>query len=240
MPAYPNFIMFEGIDGSGKRTLANAFANELASRGLGVFNLVHWCTKEKRLPLSEEVAEDILMTTEPTWAWIGIAIRQELIRKGQEHDAFSIAHGYALDRMILYKRLVVPALEAGKFVIQERGVPSSLVYQPLQKNPMSVEEVSAIPGNKIAIENAPGHLVIAKLSAKTAMARLGGRTGKDDNAIFEKEDFLARAAAEYEADWFKKMWTERGTQLHYIDCERPIEETTAAAVALARKIFTQN
>ena len=113
MPAYPNFIMFEGIDGSGKRTLANAFANELASRGLGVFNLVHWCTKEKRLPLSEEVAEDILMTTEPTWAWIGIAIRQELIRKGQEHDAFSIAHGYALDRMILYKRLVVPALEAG-------------------------------------------------------------------------------------------------------------------------------
>jgi len=240
MPAYPQFIMFEGIDGSGKRTLAYAFANELASRGLGIFNLVHWCTKEKRIPLVEEVPEEILMTTEPTWAWIGIAIRQELIRKGQEHDAFSIAHGYALDRMILYKRLVIPALLSGKFVIQERGVPSSLVYQPLQKNPMSIEEVGAIPGNKIAIENAPGHLVIAKLSAKTAMARLGGRTGKDDNAIFEKEDFLARAAREYESDWFKNMWTERGTQLHYIDCDRSIKETTADAAALANKIFTKN
>lgn len=234
---HDRFIMFEGIDGSGKRTLANAFANELASRGLGVFNLVHWCTKEKRIPLAEEVPEEILMTTEPTWAWIGIAIRQELIRKGQEHDSFSIAHGYALDRMILYKRLVIPALNAGKFVIQERGVPSSLVYQPLQKNPMSVEEVGAIPGNKIAIDNAPGHLVIARISAKTAMSRLGGRTGKDDNAIFEKEDFLARAAREYEAEWFKKMWADRGTQIHYIDCERGIKETTADAAALAQIIF---
>jgi thymidylate kinase len=235
--ANDKFVIFEGIDGSGKRTLANAFANELTNRGKSVFNLVHWCAKEKRIPLAEEVSEDILMTTEPTWAWIGIAIRQELIRKGQEHDAMSIAHGYALDRMILYKRLIIPALAAGKFVIQERGVPSSLVYQPLQKNPMSVDEVSAIPGNKIAILNAPGHIVVAKLSAKTAMTRLGARTGKDDNAIFEKEDFLARAAERYESDWFKNFWETRGTQVHYINCERPINETCASAVELAKEIF---
>lgn len=236
---HDKLVIFEGIDGSGKRTLANAFAQELAARGLKLFNLVHWCAKEKRIPLAEEVNEDVLMTTEPTWAWIGIAIRQELIRKGQEHDALSIAHGYALDRMILYKRLIIPALAAGKFVIQERGVPSSLVYQPLQKNPMSADEVGAIPGNKIAIENTPGHIVVAKLSAKTAMNRLGARTGKDDNAIFEKEDFLARAAERYESDWFKNFWESRGAQVHYIDCERTVAETTAAAAVLAKKLFPE-
>jgi len=231
------FVIFEGIDGSGKRTLAYAFANELAARGMNIFNLVHWCTKEKRIPLAEQISDDILMTTEPTWAWIGIAIREELIRKGQEHDAFSIAHGYALDRMILYKRLIIPALAAGKYIIQERGVPSSLVYQPIQKNPMTVDEVSAIPGNKIAIDNAPGHIVIAKISAKTAMARLGGRTGKDDNAIFEKEDFLTRAAERYESAWFKDFWESRGTKVHYFDAEQPLESAKIAAAKLANEIF---
>jgi thymidylate kinase len=237
MAAHEKFVIFEGIDGSGKRTLAQAFANELATREMDVFNLVHHCAKEKHIPTAEQISAQILMTTEPTWAWIGIAIREELIKKGQEHDALSIAHGYALDRMILYKRLVVPSLAAGKYVIQERGVPSSLVYQPIQKNPMTIEEVCAIPGNQIAILNAPGHIVVAKVSAKTAMTRLGARTEKNDNAIFEKESFLAKAAERYESEWFRNFWESRGTKVHYFDAAQPIETAKAAAAQLANEIF---
>ena len=231
------FVIFEGIDGSGKRTLAEAFANELAKRGHTIFDLMNWCKKEKRLPYAEEVSDQIIMSGEPTFASVGLAIREDLIKKGQNYDAVSIAHGYALDRMILYKRLILPALAAGKYVIQERGVPSSMVYQPIQKDPLSLEDIIAIPGNEFAIANAPGHIVIAKVSAKICMERLGARTGKNDNAIFEKESFLTKAAERYGSAWFKKFWEDRGTQVHYFDAAQPLEAAKLAAAKLADKIF---
>ncbi len=235
--ANDKFVIFEGIDGSGKRTLAEAFANELAKRGHRVFDLTEWCQREHRIPDADEIKDNIILSGEPTFASVGRAVRDELIRKGQGYDAVSISHGYALDRMILYKKLILPALVAGKYVVQERGVPSSMVYQPLQKNPLSLDEIIAIPGNKFTIDNAPAHIVIAKVPAKTCMDRLNARVGKDDNAIFEKESFLSKAAERYESDWFKKFWEERGTKVHYFDASVSIKEAKAAAARLANEIF---
>jgi dTMP kinase len=234
---YDKFVIFEGIDGSGKRTLAKVFADILKERGHSVLDLVDLWRRTNHIPLAERIEEDVIISAEPTFAGVGLAVRNDLIRKGQGYDALSISHGYALDRMILYKRLILPALAAGKFVLQERGVPSSLVYQPIQNNPLSLEEVMNIPGNKFTIENAPGHLVIAKVSAKTAMGRLGSRVGKDDNAIFEKESFLAKAEERYGSDWFKKFWEERGTKVRYLDAERPLETVKSDAIRLANEIF---
>jgi dTMP kinase len=231
------FVIFEGIDGSGKRTLAKIFAGVLQERGRTVFDLVDLWRRTNHIPLAEKIKEDVLISAEPTFAGVGLAVRNDLIRKGEGYDAVSIAHGYALDRMILYKRLLLPSLAAGKYVLQERGVPSSLVYQPIQKNPLSLSEVANIPGNKFTIENAPGHIIIAKVSARTGMSRLGARVGKDDNAIFEKESFLAKAAERYESDWFRKFWEERGTQIHYFNAEQSLESAKTEATLLARQIF---
>lgn len=234
---HDKFVIFEGIDGSGKRTLAEIFANELAKRGHAILDLVDWCRKEHCIPNIDDVKQHIILSSEPTFASVGRAVREELIRKGQGYDAVSISHGYALDRIILYKKLLLPALAAGKFVVQERGVPSSMVYQPLQKNPLSLEEIISIPGNKLTIDNAPGHIVIAKVPAKTCIDRLNARVGKDDNAIFEKINFLTRAAERYESDWFKKFWEDRGTKIHYFDASLPIEQAKAGAARLANELF---
>jgi thymidylate kinase len=65
------------------------------------------------------------------------------------------AHAFALDRQILYNKFILPALKAGKTIIQERGVVSSLVYQPIQMENLTLRDLLNIDGNNIAIRNAP-------------------------------------------------------------------------------------
>ncbi len=232
------FIVIGGIDGCGKGTIINTWAEILASQGKKIFDLRAYTKQHGRFPEYADIKNfDVILSNEMTYAWVGAALREEIIRdNGRDYSALSVAQAYALDREVLYRRLLVPAMKDGKIILQERTFETSIVYQPLQDSSITAEEIMAIPGNKFALENRPDIIVIPKLSAETAIKRLAARTEKQDDSIFERLDFLTRAAERYYSPWFRNFFEKHGTKVIFLSAEGTLEETREAARKILEEI----
>jgi dTMP kinase len=97
-----SFIVFEGIDGSGKSTQASMLADRMTRDGLRV-----------------------LLTGEPSQGPIGRHIRSLKTRLRPEEEVSL----FARDRRDHLERLITPALAQGRHVICDRYIHSSLAYQ---------------------------------------------------------------------------------------------------------------
>jgi dTMP kinase len=98
----PLFIVFEGIDGSGKTTQAKMLVDRLAARGVRV-----------------------LFTAEPSDGPVGVFIKSLKMRAQPEEEA----RLFTEDRQDHLRRTIIPALEQGITVICDRYVYSSAAYQ---------------------------------------------------------------------------------------------------------------
>jgi len=100
------YIAFEGIDGAGKSTVAEAVAAELR-------------------------ADDRTVVTvrEPGGTPVGEAIREILLHSHDDLVPWSEALLFAASRAQLAAQTVGPLLEAGAWVLTDRSVYSSLAYQ---------------------------------------------------------------------------------------------------------------
>ncbi len=233
------FVMIDGIDGCGKGTITNALRDYEQKRGKRILDLREYWKEHGAIPTHEDVKEyDVFISNEPTYAWVGKAIREEIIRKHdkRKYSGMSTAHAFSLDREILYRRFIVPALEAGKIIFQERGVISSLAYQPIQLEQITLTDIMRLPGNAFAIKHAPSLLLLMDLDADIAIKRLKERT-KQDDAIFEEILFLRKLAARYKSEWIQKVFEKGGTKIEYIDTNPPstVEDTQQKAIAIWEK-----
>lgn len=230
--------MIDGIAGSGKSTLVRAAQEWARACGHRVFDLGAWSKERPEPPRFEEVREhDVFFTFEPTRQWMGAAIRFELSRTDLPYSGASLAHAFALDREIMYKRLILPALAAGKAVIQERGVCTSVVYQPIMPDALALEDILALPGNALALSRTPDHFIHARLDPAVAVERLKGR-GDESRGVFADIDLLRRVDERFRSDWFQELFRSRGTTLHQLSTDAPIETTNANAQALISTILT--
>ncbi|MDQ3974119.1 MAG: dTMP kinase, partial [Actinomycetota bacterium] len=101
------FIAFEGGDGSGKSTQAKALATALEAEG-----------------------HDVVVTNEPGGSPLAERIRSALLDPGADGiDARTETLLYAAARAEHVQQVIRPALEAGKVVVCDRFVDSSLAYQ---------------------------------------------------------------------------------------------------------------
>lgn len=228
------FVMIDGLDASGKGTIVRSLGEWATVKGLKVLYFNAYCKEFHRFPEFEEIVDyDVLVTDEPTHSYVGQAIREELIKNSErKYAALSIAQAFALDREILYRRVIIPALQAGKTVFQERGVVSSFVYQPAHgKIPLS--ELINMPGNRLALQHAPDLLLILKVKAEAVIERLGTRQ-KQDDAIFENLMFQKKLEERYSSDWLKQLFEQHGSKVVYLDTNPPktSEETKEAAIKL--------
>jgi len=98
------FVVFEGIEGSGKSTQAKLFYEGLLSRG-----------------------EKCILTAEPTDSTIGKLIR-ELLRIGNKLDIRTLQLLFIADRSEHLENFIKPKLEEGYTVITDRYAPSTIVY----------------------------------------------------------------------------------------------------------------
>ena len=224
-------VLIEGIDGSGKGVITNTFKKLAETENLKIFDLINYIKKENDFPEYEMIKDyDIIISGEPTYSWVGRAIRQELIKDNKrDYPALTVAQAYALDRKILYKRLLIKALEEGKIVLEDRSVVSSLAYQPLQaevqEENLPLETVLDLKGNKLAVKDyPPSLLIIAKLDPENAIQRLTNRS-KKDICIFEKLDFLKKLQERYNSEWLKSLFEKQGSNVVYLNTNDTIEET---------------
>lgn len=100
------FIVFEGIDGSGKTTLAHAINQELAGLSMPT-----------------------LLTKEPGGSNIGRQIRKMLQDEDNAIDSKAEFLLFAADRAEHVKHVIKPALEKKHIVLSDRYIYSSIVYQ---------------------------------------------------------------------------------------------------------------
>lgn len=221
------FIHIDGIDGAGKSTLLQAARHWAEEQQLKIFDCVAWSRQEKRLPLLEEVGDaDVLLTAEPTHAGIGSVIREEIIRAGSPYSARFTAHAFALDRGVQYTRLVLPFLQArpGRWVIQDRGILSSLAYQPLQSQQekestlsLSIDELIYMEGNRLAIQSPPDIFIFLDIDPDLAQERLSGRTDKQDNDRYSTNSFQTLLAERYRDPTVCQSLTSQGTTIIRLD-----------------------
>lgn len=237
MPYPGNLIMIDGIAGSGKTTVINAMFEQLVAEGRSCWRLQDW--KEEAPPRFDDVKEyDVLFTYEPTRHWVGAAIRNELSHN-KMFRALSHAHAFALDREIQYRRLIIPALQAGRTVIQDRGVSTSLVYQPTMAHGPSLHAVKALPGNVVALANAPQHLVITRAPFEHVAERIRTRADESKGVYSIDLDLLRRADERFRAPWFRKLFESRGTTLHDLDTSGTLEQSKANAIAILSNILKE-
>lgn len=229
--------MIDGLTGSGKSTVIKAVHDWALARGQKIFRMQDY--KQIEPPKFEDFNDfDVYFTYEPTRTWIGSAIRYELSRKDIPYGGEELVHAFALDRQIMYQRLIIPALSAGKTIIQDRGISSSIVYQPVMKNSVSLENILSLPGNKLALEHAPDALIIAKVSAHTALERIHNRDD-ESKGVYEDIQFLKQQEERFASQWFRDIFTSCGTRVFDLDTSCSLEESQMAATELINQILTK-
>jgi dTMP kinase len=162
------FVVYEGIDGSGTTTQAARLAAHLRAKAIAVCE-----------------------TSEPTRGPFGAVIRQAL--EGRlEVDERALAVAFAADRydhLFSTDRGIVDRLNAGTWVICDRYVLSSLVYQAA--NGMSADWIQSL--NRYAI--APDVTVFIDTPVDECLSRLAARGTIPDR--YEREETLLAVRERY-------------------------------------------
>lgn len=233
--------MIEGMDLAGKGIILSAIKEFLVKGENVVFDAPEFERRNGRMPTKDDIVTyDAVLSAEPTFALVGKAIREDIVKdNGIDYGAKTTAMAYALDRDMLYQNLILPALELKKTVVQERGLPSSLVYQPIQEDGMDMQDILEMPGNKIAMKNPPDVLIVLTADPAAVISRIEGRE-KKDKAIFENLEFQAQIKKRYESLWFKNIFEKLGTKIHFIDTTsiKP-EDTVARALEIIKQVLYQ-
>lgn len=234
-------VVVDGLDGSGKGTIVSALRKWATNKGLRIFDLREYWTVNHSLPEKEDFQDfDVIISAEPTFSLVGSAIRDELIRENKRnYSAFTTAQAYAIDRNILYKRVILPALELGKIIFQERSVTTSIVFQPVQAEHLPLAMVLELEGNSLALKHRPDLLIILDVKPETSMERLAKRD-KKDKAIFEKLDFQKKVDERFKSEWFKEIFENQGSKVVYLDANGTVEEAEQETIKIWEDFLKEN
>ncbi|MDP4625934.1 MAG: dTMP kinase [Akkermansiaceae bacterium] len=139
------FIVFEGIDGTGKSTQARRLADHFRSQG-----------------------REVVLSREPTDGPWGTLLRNsaQTGRLSPEEELET----FLKDRRQHVEELISPALAAGKVVILDRYYFSTMAYQGLRGF-----DTAQIRRDNEAFAPVPDLLLILDLDVDTALTRIGAR-----------------------------------------------------------------
>jgi dTMP kinase len=193
------FITFEGIDGSGKSTQLRLLGNFLRANGC-----------------------DALLTREPGGTALGVRLRAALLDAMEEVDPLTELLVFAADRAQHVRRVLRPALKAGKVVISDRYADATVAYQGAGRG-FSPELISQIV--QLATEGLKPDLTllfdlsIDESTSRTARRTTGRSSGRDRLDI-EKADFHARVR-----DAYLQIALAEPERVKLIDTSGPVEYT---------------
>ena len=218
-----NMVMVDGIDGAGKGVIVDMLGEISTGRGHRILDVRKHHQQHDAHPGPELLAaHTVLLTAEPTFTGIGRRIRTSSIRNGTRLSPMEIAREYSEDRHDLYKQVI---LRHGSYIFQERGVVTSLAYQPAHARfnrlpEPTLEQVMALPGNAFCLMHPPEFLIIAQISPETAARRLKARK-KDDDAVFEELRFQQALIEVYDGIELREIFEQRGSKVLYINTDDP-------------------
>ena len=168
-------ISFEGSEGSGKSTQISHLAAHLQKAG-----------------------KEVVLVREPGGTAIGEQVRNIIVHNaaGDEMCAETELLLFAASRAQLVREVIAPALIAGKYVLSDRFLDSSTVYQGIARN-LASEPVANI--NRFAVGNVlPDITVVIDVPIELSLARLKHRASDlPDRMERENVDFYEKVRAGY-------------------------------------------
>ena len=192
------FITFEGIDGSGKSTQLRLLSTFLKSHGC-----------------------DLLLTREPGGTPVGNKLRAALLDAHEEVDPLAELLVFAADRAQHVRRVLRPALAAGRVVFSDRYADATAAYQGAGRG-FSPELISEII--QLATEGLkPDLTVLFDLSVAESNLRTQRRASdRGDRLDCEASDFHVRVR-----DAYLRLAAAEPNRIKIIDTNRRVEETQA-------------
>lgn len=168
-------ISFEGSEGSGKSTQISLLAAHL-----------------------QKIGKEVVTTREPGGTEIGEQIRNIIVHnsKGDEMCPETELLLFTAARAQVVREVIVPALIDGKFVLSDRYLDSSTVYQGIARN-LAADPVAQI--NRFAVGNVmPDITVIIDVPTEVSIARLKQRVSDlPDRMERENIDFYTKVREGY-------------------------------------------
>lgn len=212
--------MVDGLDGSGKGVVMRTLTRWAKDKGLKTLDLCRFWRQQEGYP--DVNGFGAVISAEPTYTGWGKNIREKLIRTGEAGSDQKIAEAFSKDRKELYEKVILPALRGDKYVFQDRGVVTSLVYQPLMEG-NTKKSVMGLAGNRFCLAHPPGLLIITLVNPEEGIRRLGNRD-KKDKAIFENVEFQKKVKKVYEGKWLRNLFEKRGTKVVFLHTDPPMAE----------------
>src|ERR1051325_8326281 len=200
------FITFEGIDGSGKSTQLRLLGNFLRANGC-----------------------DALLTREPGGTALGVRLRAALLDAMEEVDPLTELLVFAADRAQHVRRVLRPALKAGKVVISDRYADATVAYQGAGRG-FSPELISQIV--QLATEGLKPDLTLLfdvpiTESTNRTTRRSNNKTATRDRLDIEHADFHTRVR-----DAYLQIALAEPERVKLIDSSGPLERTQECVRAI--------
>ena len=205
------FITFEGPEGAGKTSVLKVIIERLQQGNI-----------------------DVLATREPGGIEIAEKIREVILNPAHTAmDARTEALLYAAARSQHFYEKVQPALEAGKHVLCDRFIDSSLVYQGMGRN-LGVEAVRAI--NEFAIgTRMPDQTILFDLEPAIGLARIDANRADEINRL----DTESLAFHEKVREGYLKLAQEDPERIRIVDASQPLEDVIEATWAILKELLKE-
>lgn len=196
------FITFEGIDGSGKSTQLRLLGNFLRAYGC-----------------------DALLTREPGGTTLGLRLRAALLDAMEEVDPLTELLVFAADRAQHVRRMLRPALAAGRVVISDRYADATVAYQGAGRGfpPKLISQIVQLATEGLKPDlTLLFDLSIDESTSRTARRSTGRSSGKTsrDRLDIENDDFHARVR-----DAYLQIALAEPERVKLIDTSGPVEHT---------------
>lgn len=199
------FIVFEGLDGSGKSTLMKCLSQALTERKI-----------------------EHELTREPGGTALGDQLRDLIVAKGpQAPTGRAELLMYEASRAQLVETWIKPRLESGKWILSDRYAASSLAFQAGGR---SIKEEDVLWLNQFAtLGLEPDLYILLDISIEESKRRRKERQDKtgvqEDRIEAEKDDFHIRVR-----DQFLKLAKKNPKQWFVLSAELSTEEMLVKVV----------
>ena len=199
------FITFEGADGCGKTTQLELLAQYL---------------KEKN--------KEVIITREPGAKGLGEKIREILLNYEGEVSDRCESFLFLADRAQHIDMIVNPAVKAGKIVLCDRHIDSSVAYQGYGRG-LDIEQIDRL--NMLATNGRrPDLTLVFDIDVETSMKRVGKEKDRMESAGVE---FFNRVRKGY-----LELAKQEPERIRVLDATKSIEEIHNEVVKIISELYS--